>query len=135
MDHNKDLIPLRTLLVEPDSSARKYLTSSLRKRGHTVRVCPDGEMAWRAHEKKPYDLVIVDWQLPDMDSLVFVQKIRSLSADRVTVVIAIAAKEKPVDLEPLLAAGIDDFVRVPLYPPLMDIRLAIAERQIRSRAE
>lgn len=135
MGNDEDMRPIRTLLVEPDPSTRKYLTQQLRARGHTVKASPDGETAWRAHEKKPYDLAIVDWQLPDIDSLAFIQKIRSFSADSATIVIAIAAKEKPRDLEPLLAAGIDDFVSVPLYPPQMNIRLAIAERQIRSRSE
>lgn len=135
MGNNEYIKPIRTLLVEPDPTARQYLTRSLRARGHTVRTRQDGETAWRAYEKKPYDLIIVDWQLPDIDSLAFIQRIRSLATDSAPVVIAIAAKEKPGDLEPLLAAGIDDFVSVPLYPPQMNIRLAIAERQVRSRAE
>ena len=135
MGNNEYIKPIRTLLVEPDPTARQYLTRSLRARRHTIRACQDGETAWRAYEKKPYDLIIVDWQLPDIDSLAFIQRIRSLATDSAPVVIAIAAKEKPGDLELLLVAGIDDFVSVPLYPPQMNIRLAIAERQVRSRAE
>ena len=57
------------LIVEDDSSIQTSLVRVLSSQGHTVDLASDGADARRAATSKPYELVVLDLGLPDIDGL------------------------------------------------------------------
>ena len=57
------------LVVEDDVSVSRFLTRGLREEGHNVDVCAEGLIAQEQALRMPYDVIILDWSLPDSDGL------------------------------------------------------------------
>lgn len=67
----------RILLAEDDSAMRSFIASVLRKAGHRVEACEDGNMAMAkisSNQKKPFDLLLTDIVMPGMDGIELSQK-------------------------------------------------------------
>ena len=68
----------RILLVEDDPVSRDLLAALIAARGHTVETAEDGFSALRMAQEQRYDLVLVDYHLPEMDGYALARLIRSL---------------------------------------------------------
>lgn len=67
----------RILVVDDDEQARELLVEALTRRGYVVQSVQDGEMAWSSlNTGSCYDLVITDLNMPMMDGLQLLQRIR-----------------------------------------------------------
>jgi len=108
--------PCRVLLVEDDPVNRMIASFLLGDLGHEVDLAEDGVQAVAMAESKPYDLVLMDMQMPHMDGLEATRRIRALPAYRRTPIIAITANAFDQDRQACLAAGMDDFVAKPIVP-------------------
>lgn len=69
----------RILLVEDDPISREILAALLTSRGHEVDAIDDGFGALRLAQEKSYDLVFVDYHLPEMDGYALARLLRSLT--------------------------------------------------------
>lgn len=54
---------MRVLLVEDHIDIRRLFEQVIEARGHDVTACADGESAWEAYSRRPYELVLLDWEL------------------------------------------------------------------------
>ena len=81
------------LLVEDDPVSRDLLAALLVSRGHAVDTAEDGFNALRLAQETAYDLVFIDYHLPEMDGYALARLIRSLSekAERKLRMVAITA--------------------------------------------
>jgi len=122
---------LRVLLVEDDPGERWIVSEILRSRGHVVTTCGRAETAWERYQENPFPLVLLDWMLPTMDGLELCRRIRRSPAGDTTVLVVVTSRDEPEDLEEVLRAGADDYVTKPLDVGLMNIRLAVAEQEVR----
>ena len=70
--------PLRILVVEDESLIRWAVAQTLTDAGHTVLEAPDAATALRAvsQTSEPFDVVLLDFRLPDSDDLSLVKRIR-----------------------------------------------------------
>lgn len=69
---------VRILIVEDDEINRKLLSNILKSIGFSnIFQAEDGQIAWRMIEQQPFDLVITDWMMPDLDGLELLKLIRS----------------------------------------------------------
>ena len=64
------------LLVDDDSDSREVLAKHLRRAGHMVRVSPNGHEAMAALTSERPDVVILDYKMPKMDGISFLEVIR-----------------------------------------------------------
>lgn len=126
---------LRVLLVEDSAGDRWFLSEMLRARAYTVISCETGESAWEAFQEEPSDLILLDVMLPGMDGMELCRRIRAHPRGRTPVILAATGKEEPQALQEMLDAGADDFIRKPVDPDILNVRLAIAERRLRDRRE
>ena len=116
----------RILLVEDDENLRKALTLTLRSRGHQVTDVPDGRSGLDQTDRHPFDVVILDLGLPDMDG---VEMIRQLRTSRDLPIIVLSARRDEIDKVRALDAGADDYVTKPFGVDELLARLRAAERR------
>ena len=71
----------RILLAEDDSSLRGFLTRALERAGHRVIDCENGDDAIDALEHGPYDLLLTDIVMPEMDGIELARRASELDPD------------------------------------------------------
>ena len=117
---------LRILLAEDNVVNQKVALRLLRRLGHSADVVADGVEVLDALALRPYDLVLMDVQMPRMDGLEATRRLRAdLPAERQPYVLALTANAMQGDREACLAAGTDDYLAKPVS--LDGLRDALAQ--------
>ena len=107
---------LRILLVDDNEFNQKVGTLKLEGKGHAVRVAGSGREALAALDEQPFDLVLMDMQMPDMDGIEATAAIRAKEKrlGRRIPVIAVTGRAMKGDRERCLQAGMDGYVAKPI---------------------
>jgi CheY-like chemotaxis protein len=115
------LPPLDILLVEDNPINQKVAARLLEKAGHSVTVAGNGREALDQVSSNPYDLILMDVQMPEMDGLQATVAIREQEAgtDRHIPIVALTAHAMVGDRERCLGAGMDGYVTKPVQPPVL----------------
>jgi len=110
---------LRILLAEDHAVNRRLAQLLLEKHGHSVAAARDGRAALRLVEEEPFDLILMDVQMPEMDGLEAAAAIRKREAEtgsRRIPIIALTAHAMSGDRERCQKAGMDGYVTKPIQP-------------------
>jgi CheY-like chemotaxis protein len=115
---------LRILVAEDQAVNRRLVTTILEKRGHTIEQVEDGRQACdavAASSARPFDVVIMDLQMPEMGGLEATQVIRQREAGtgRRTPIVALTAHAMKGDRDRCLAGGMDDYLSKPIDTSLL----------------
>jgi CheY-like chemotaxis protein len=132
---------LRVLLVDDNYANRLVASCILAERGHQVEMAGDGSEALRLAQVNPYDVILMDVEMPGMDGLQATAAIRTAEMESVpgcrngpegasqqlapspvpwrVPIIAMTAHELPEDRERCLAAGMDGYLAKPLDAPTL----------------
>jgi signal transduction histidine kinase/CheY-like chemotaxis protein len=127
--------PLRILLAEDNPVNQKVAVHILDRMGYRADVVGTGIEAVDAVRRRPYDLVLMDVQMPEMDGLEATKRIRRLPATgRQNVkILAMTASAMDHDRAAALDAGMDGFIGKPVrVEELRDAIAGVAE-QLRAR--
>lgn len=108
--------PLRILLAEDNPVNQQVARRMLEKCGHSVTVVENGEQAVELSGEVPFDLILMDLQMPVMDGRQATRLIREreLSEDRHVSIIAVTANAMSGDREQCFEAGMDGYVTKPI---------------------
>ncbi len=109
---------LHILLAEDNEVNQKLMLQLLQREGHEVDVAHNGEQAvfMAIHADPPYDLILMDMQMPVLDGLQATRRIREheQSSGYRARIVAITANVLPEDRERCLAAGMDGHLGKPI---------------------
>ncbi len=109
---------LRVLLVEDNEVNQRLAISLLQREGHEVDLATDGAQAvgLATRGDVPYDLILMDMQMPVLDGLEATRRIRAheRSTREHVRIVAMTANAMPGDRERCLAAGMDEYLAKPI---------------------
>jgi PAS domain S-box-containing protein len=107
--------PLRILMAEDNVTNRRIATAILAKAGHSIVAVENGREAVERLAHEPFDLVLMDVQMPEMDGLEATRTIRVRDGEGARVpIIGLTAQAMKGDRARCLEAGMDGYVTKPL---------------------
>lgn len=116
-----DLLWLRVLLVDDNETARTGLSDTLKSFTFDPHAAVSGAQALElmAAAAKPYDLILLDWRMPDMDGRTFIQRIKQEPRFRDIPIILISACAREEESEQAQASGAQAFLIKPIRPSVL----------------
>lgn len=103
----------RVLVVEDETDIRDLIVMHLSREGHHVEACGNGLEAMRRLAEEDFDLVVLDWMLPEKSGLEILKELRKTSAHEKMAVLMVTAKGANSDLVMGLENGADDYLVKP----------------------
>jgi CheY-like chemotaxis protein/HPt (histidine-containing phosphotransfer) domain-containing protein len=108
-------LPLRILLAEDHPTNQKLALAILARLSYRADIAGNGLEAVEALDRQPYDVVLMDMQMPEVDGLEATRQIRQRwAAQTGPYIIAMTANAMQSDREACLAAGMNDYVSKPI---------------------
>src|SRR5919112_857170 len=102
---------IRILIVEDEERLARRLTQVLGGEGYTAETVGDGRSALARALAEPFDLLVVDWMLPDLDGIQVVRRLRA--AEMNVPILMLTARGQVEDRVTGLDAGADDYLPKP----------------------
>ena len=122
---------LRILLADDNNTNRMVIARMLERLGHRVDLVGNGLEAVEAARREPYDLMVMDVVMPEMDGLVATETIRDLTGRKGRVpIIGVTANAGGTLEEACLRAGMNVFMTKPVTPERLSRAIAEAMRKI-----
>ncbi|GAA6006530.1 hypothetical protein JCM11491_004996 [Sporobolomyces phaffii] len=112
-------VPLSILCAEDNPINVKVITHLLKRMGYTCDVAEDGQVAIEKAQKKRYDLILMDVNMPNMDGITATKKIIELMPDRNArpAIVCLTANAMAEDKARCLASGADSYCSKPILVP------------------
>jgi signal transduction histidine kinase/ActR/RegA family two-component response regulator len=108
---------LRILIAEDNKVNQAVIRAMIERADHRADAVGNGLEAVSAVMRAPYDLILMDVQMPEMDGITATKRIREIdSADARIPIIALTANAMKGDRELYLESGMDDYVSKPIDP-------------------
>ncbi|WP_420392578.1 response regulator transcription factor [Acuticoccus sp.] len=104
---------MRLLVVEDDKDLNRQLCAGLRSAGYAVDTAFDGEEGHFLGDTEPYDVVILDLGLPELDGISVLERWRK--NERMMPVLVLTARDRWSDKVSGIDAGADDYVTKPFH--------------------
>jgi GAF domain-containing protein/CheY-like chemotaxis protein len=123
--------PLRILLAEDNAVNQKLALRLLQQMGYRADVAGNGVEAIECVQRQPYDVVLMDVQMPEMDGLEASRRITAKwPVNERPRIVAMTANAMQGDREACLAAGMDDYVTKPIrVEALVESLLRVVQRR------
>ena len=102
---------MRILVVEDDSKVSRFVRQGLEEEGHAVDVAPDGEEGAMLAHVNPYDVLVLDVQLPKKNGLVLAAELRREGST--VPILMLTARDSTDDVVRGLDSGADDYLTKP----------------------
>ena len=116
-DEDEEASPegLHLLLAEDKVVNQKVALRMLQRLGYRADVASNGCEVVEAVQRQPYDVVLMDMQMPEMDGLEATRRVRDdFPAERQPYIIALTANAMEGDRDRCLEAGMDDYLSKPV---------------------
>ena len=118
---------LRVLLAEDNPVNQKLAMALLNRLGHSVKLAENGHQAVTLRQNEPFDLILMDVQMPELDGIEATRMIRqweTASGSPRVPVIALTAHALSSDRDACLAAGMDGYLSKPVRSEELQATLA-----------
>jgi DNA-binding response OmpR family regulator len=115
--------PARLLVVDDDPINLRLLASYLQREGHEVATANDGAEGWELVRREPFDVVLLDVLMPELDGYEVLARIRDDDDLSKLPVIMISSVEETDSIVRCIELGADDYLPKPFSPPLLRARI------------
>ena len=122
---------MRVLLVDDDPVSLKRMGRALRKLGCQVVTAHDGASAQDKFFRKPFPVVITDWEMPGIDGLEFCRHVRKASLPAYSYLLVLSVRNTCEDQLAVLLAGADTLVSKPAGIEELKVHMQAAERVLK----
>jgi two-component system chemotaxis response regulator CheY len=113
---------MKVLIVDDSTTMLRIINNSLSRIGiEDITQALDGVEAFEAYSKNKFDLVITDWNMPNMNGLELVKKIRAINKD--IPIIMITTEGGKVEVITALKAGVNNYIVKPFTPQVLKEKL------------
>jgi len=102
--------PCRVLVVDDDDVVRTCLSALLKRANYDVEVASSGEEALRVMGATHCDIVLTDWQMPNMDGISLCRRVRREYQEDSVYVLLLTVRDTQEDRLAGIAAGADDYI-------------------------
>ena len=119
----------KILIVEDNDKNMKLVRDVLQHKGYTTLEAVTGEAGWALALAERPDLVLMDIQLPDIDGITVLKRIRADASFDAMPVVAVSASVMPDDQNKIAGSGFDAFIPKPIS---LKPFLATVERYLRN---
>lgn len=126
---------MKILLVEDHADSRRNLQRLIERRGHEVVAVASAEEAEPVLAQQTFPFLILDWMLPGKSGVELCRQLRARPDGDEMFILLVTARADTEDLQQALEAGANDYLTKPLDLGLFNVRLSVAERQIRDLSE
>jgi CheY-like chemotaxis protein len=120
---------LRILMAEDNAINQRVGKLILQRAGYNIDLVADGNEALEAHRAHPYDVILMDCQMPTMDGFEASRQIRQLDQPQ-PIIIAVTANALVGERERCLNAGMDDYLSKPFQA---DQLVAVVRKWVETR--
>ena len=103
--------PSRLLIVDDDPELLRFLMDELGEAGHQCSGCDNGQDALLRLRQESFDLVVMDWTLPDFSGVELCRRLRA--SNNTTPVLMLTARDDVDERVKALDAGVDDYLTKP----------------------
>lgn len=116
---------MKILIVDDFATMRKILKNILKDLGYTdILEAEDGDVALEILKKEKVDLVISDWNMPNMDGLSLLKAIRSDEALKDTPVLMVTAEAQKQNVLEAVKAGVNNYIVKPFTPEVIKEKIS-----------
>lgn len=122
---------MRILIAEDDKVSRRILEKALQGMGHEVLPTADGIEAWNTLSREDVRFVIADWEMPRMDGLELVRRIRhrpDTESVPYVYVILLTSRTQKSDIVLGIDSGADDYITKPFDREELMVRIRAGQR-------
>lgn len=120
----------QVMVVEDEAEIRELISLILLRQGHRVQQCSSALEGLDQLRKNQFDLIVLDWMLPQMSGIEFLKQI---SPQKVPVLM-VTAKAEPADIVMGLESGADDYITKPFEPAVLTARVKALLRRTQNAA-
>jgi len=125
--------PKHILIIDDEANMRHMLTEVLERKGYQVTAASDGLGALSVLKDRPFDLILCDLRMPQMDGLTFLKKVSEQGLDATTIVMsAYGSIDTAVEA---MKQGAADYISKPFKPDEILLKVAQTEERNRLRQE
>lgn len=118
---------MRFLVVDDSSTMRRIIINTLNKLGHKdCQEAGNGREGMERLAAAPVDMVITDWNMPEMNGIDFIRALRSNDATKTLPVLMVTTNAAQDDIVAALNAGVNNYVVKPFTPDTFREKIASA---------
>ncbi len=117
---------MRALVVDDSSAMRAVLRLILKKRDFQVSEAKNGLDALQVLEPAdPFDLILIDWNMPSMNGFELLQRIRQEARHKPTKIVMVTTETAMAEMSHALDAGADEYIMKPFTPDIIFDKLQL----------
>lgn len=124
------------MIVDDSTAMLKIIRTILKGLGYTdIAEAKDGDEAWEQLQEGGVDLLITDWNMPNMSGLELVEKVRANPATAELPIIMSTSRNVKDDIIAAMRAGANNYVSKPYTPPQLEAKIEQVFKKLRTEAQ
>lgn len=120
--------PLKVLIADDDELLSEMMALQLIEADCNVRCVGNGRQALAAIEEESFDVLITDWQMPELDGIGLVSRLRAYPPSNYLHIIMMTTRAAQRTVQAALAVEVDTFLYKPVDPTALELALGSARR-------